>query len=262
MNKITIKDKRLLAVDMYLRNNSKKEIENSLEISTQELNNILLNSLPLDTVEDGKAVRHCIECGKVTDKSSCFCSLKCRIRYNQNKSIVRKVCPICNKEFETLTDMDFCSIRCASQKETPRKRSRVSLSEEQKKKIIKLRESGMSYAQIVKQTGISVYYVSRCCEEFGLSGNIRCRLDSTYTPRLGKCKRCGKEFLIYQTENASNPSQFCSRKCCLDNCNESSMKQYAVLRTVCCKTCGKPFTPSRYHHIYCSVKCRREKANQ
>ena len=102
------------------------------------------------------------------------------------------------------------------------------------------------------------------------------------------CQCCGKEF-----ESKVNSRKYCSKECCEKArelryeqakekrkeqavcivcgktfkrkdkekaCSEECKKVLSKKDETICKTCGKPFTPTKEHRKFCSTKCKKKQS--
>ena len=80
------------------------------------------------------------------------------------------------------------------------------MTEEQKNVIIKCRNSGLGYATIAKDIGLTKDAVVAFCRRNGLTGNMSGKAQDT----VGRCRECGAA--LVQTEGMKT-RVFCSVEC-------------------------------------------------
>ncbi len=126
----------------------------------------------------------------------------------------------------------------------------LSMTEEQKKQIIRLRKKGCGYTAVANKVGISKDTVKSFCRRNGLAGE---RASSAETQVPG-CRECGKP--LQQTEGMK-PRVFCCDECRVKWWHEhpEKIKQRAVY-SFTCAGCGKLFTAyGNSKRKYCSHEC-------
>ena len=113
------------------------------------------------------------------------------------------------------------------------------MTEEQKKRILHMRLSGMTYAEIADELALSVNTIKSFCRR-----NIKTK----------SCKYCGKSI---SQPYGTRQKKFCSDKCRMlwwnSHRNDVSKK---TISTYKCKCCGKPFQAyASSHRKFCSRIC-------
>lgn len=128
----------------------------------------------------------------------------------------------------------------------------MSITLEQKKNIIELRNDGYSHPKISDKLNITRDQVRDFCrtnsaKSMGLNTNIK------YIYQLPKghvCKACGKEYI--RKESETNSLKYCSANC--KEIAKEKRKQETMRKE--CKTCGKVFIRTYGMQEYCSKECR------
>jgi len=158
-----------------------------------------------------------------------FCSKPCG--YAHQRSLrVKKICPVCNKEFYVISSMA------------------------KKRKTCSLKCMGKRNSKKVKQTCKNchkVFYVvpSEIKRGNGKFCSIKCFNKYYHSVKI-VCQNCGKIFIKPQAIVKREEGKFCSRKCS----NEFHTQKIKKI----CKYCGKEFRvkPSRAEIArFCSYRC-------
>lgn len=123
------------------------------------------------------------------------------------------------------------------------------MTDNQKKQIKALRQSGLGYKKVAQEVGVSVDSVKSYCRNNGLTG-----VAATQTTNKAICRECGEQLVQPMKQK---PLKFCSSKC-RENWwrkhKDKAVRKSAV--SVTCAGCGKSFTA--YEHEkrkYCSHEC-------
>jgi len=115
----------------------------------------------------------------------------------------------------------------------------------QKNEIIRLRDSGKTYAEISKALGLSMNTVKSYCLRNGIGGEER--------KKKKHCVQCRKPM-----KNSIQPSRrFCGDACRMDwwQANPKKLNKKAFYHFTC-PVCKKPFTAyGNANRKYCSRKC-------
>lgn len=123
------------------------------------------------------------------------------------------------------------------------------MTDNQKQQIKILRESGESYAQISKMTGLPVNSIKTYCRRNNLT-NANTEKDN----KPSKCRYCGKpiEQILGRKEK-----KFCSDKCRMLWWNSHADQVNRKANYSCtCGFCGKQFISyGNKHRKYCSHSC-------
>lgn len=122
----------------------------------------------------------------------------------------------------------------------------IEMTEEEKKRILKLHKDGWGYKRIAEEMGISVNTVKSFCRRAQ-----QIQLDNA---NAGVCRYCGKP-LVYTP--GKKKKQFCDDRCrskyWVEHRNELAQK---VTYTFKCAHCGKEFTIyGKRNRKYCSKEC-------
>jgi len=127
----------------------------------------------------------------------------------------------------------------------------VIMTEEQKKVIIKSRNSGFGYATIEKEIGLTKDDVVAFCRRNGLTGNMA---GKTPEEAGSRCKECGAA--LVQAEGMKT-RVFCSVGCRKKWWKEhSEMLHKKAVYTHTCAGCGREFTAyGNSKRKYCSHAC-------
>lgn len=127
----------------------------------------------------------------------------------------------------------------------------IFMTNEQKRQIVKLRSTGISYAKIGEALGISGNTVKTYC----LRNNVTIKEKAVPAKAIPTfCKECGAP--ITQTEK-QKPRLFCSRACRENwwHSHPEQIKKKAVY-DFRCAGCDKPFSAyGNKHRKYCSHEC-------
>lgn len=117
------------------------------------------------------------------------------------------------------------------------------MTPEEKAKIIKMREGGLSYTLIAQRLGLTRGAVS----VYGLRQDAK--IGEVPKPE-GKCLCCGKEL-------AKHKHKFCSRRCRLTWWKENAeMSPKGAVYSYTCAYCGKRFsTYANKKRKFCSYDC-------
>jgi len=153
-----------------------------------------------------------------------LCSWNYKYNHQKNNSYEKftRVCPVCDKEFETIYyDKRYCNVKCKN-----RKNVKSILEKNKEKAAVKV---------------IDKRFCMYCGKEFETTSHNKkfCTYECRF--KMGTrniCNYCGK---VYYGSSGRN---YCSNECM----NKS------LERTVKCKICGKEFT-SYKREKYCSAKC-------
>ena len=130
------------------------------------------------------------------------------------------------------------------------------MTTDEKNKIISLRRSGMSMAEVADELGLSRNTVKSFCRRQGLTGDAETMpaVTITDTPFEKTCQCCGKPMVVYP---GRKEKKFCSDKCRLRAWNSSLGKtRLDGMLEYSCPACGKVFYayPNRKRK-YCSHDC-------
>lgn len=125
------------------------------------------------------------------------------------------------------------------------------MTEEQKNMVIKCRNSGLGYATIAKEIGLTKDAVVAFCRRNGLTGNMA---GKTPEETGSRCKECGAA--LVQAERMKR-RVFCSAKCRKkwwkehpENLNKKAVYIFT------CAGCGREFTAyGNSRRKYCSHAC-------
>lgn len=124
------------------------------------------------------------------------------------------------------------------------------MTEEQKSAIIRCRNSGLGYATIAKDIGLTKDAVVAFCRRNGLTGNMAGKVQDT----AGRCKECGAT--LVQTEGMK------TRVFCCAECRKKWWKEHPemldkkAVYTYTCAGCGREFTAyGNSRRKYCSHAC-------
>ena len=119
------------------------------------------------------------------------------------------------------------------------------MTQEERVRVHELRQSGMSYANIAKDTGLSLNTIKSFCLRNGMT--------SSKKEEGPRCLNCGKQL---------RKSQFKPRKFCCDGCRNTWWNKRRYLRSsdkmeeYICPVCGEKFYDySSKHRKYCSQNC-------
>ena len=125
------------------------------------------------------------------------------------------------------------------------------MMEEQKNSIIKCRNSGLGYATIAKEIGLTKDAVVAFCRRNGLAGN---RAGKALEETGSRCKECG--VALVQTEGMKT-RVFCSAECRKKWWKEHpEMLNKKAVYTHTCTGCGREFTAyGNSKRKYCSHAC-------
>lgn len=124
------------------------------------------------------------------------------------------------------------------------------MTEEQKKQIRHLRQTGCGYTMVAKRLDISKDTVKSFCRRNGLAGEMA---DRRLTEKE-RCRKCGSPL---QQIKGRKPRVFCCEPCRVTWWHEhpEKIRQRAVYSFICA-ACGKYFTAyGNSHRKYCSHKC-------
>ena len=124
------------------------------------------------------------------------------------------------------------------------------MTEEQKNLIIKYRNSGLGYAAVAKEIGLTKDAVVAFCRRQGLTGNMAVKV----LEAAGYCKECGVA-LVQAT--GMKTRVFCSTECRKKWWKEHpEMLNKKALYFYICAKCGKEFTAyGNSRRKYCSHAC-------
>lgn len=124
------------------------------------------------------------------------------------------------------------------------------MTEEQKNLIIKYRNSGLGYATVAKEIGLTKDAVVAFCRRKGLTGNMAAKV----LEAAGYCKECGVA-LVQAT--GMKTRVFCSTECRKEWWKEHpEMLNKKALYFYICAKCGKEFTAyGNSRRKYCSHAC-------
>ena len=124
------------------------------------------------------------------------------------------------------------------------------MTEEQKKVIIKCRNSGMGYATIAKDIGLTKDAVVAFCRRNSLTGNMAGKAQDT----AGRCRECGDA--LVQNEGMKT-RVFCSVECRKKWWKEHpEMLNKKAVYPYTCAGCGREFTAyGNSKRKYCSHAC-------
>ena len=125
------------------------------------------------------------------------------------------------------------------------------MTEEQKNVIIKCRNSGLGYATIAKDIGLTKDTVVAFCRRNSLTGNMAGKAPEGTGSR---CKECGAA--LVQTEGMKT-RVFCSVECRKKWWKEHpEMLNKKAVYTHTCAGCGREFTAyGNFRRKYCSHAC-------
>lgn len=193
---------------------------------------------------------------------------------------MKKICPICNEEFETnIPSQIYCSKYCSNKRRRLKAKnkefhkiceccgkefttkSNVKYCSEECKEIKSNEYHNLVYKKYCKycntyfetKNNSQVYCSEECRENFYKERQVLNNNNKNNNKNRKKkkykriCKTCGKEF----STNSTN-SKYCSEKCKQKNKNKKLNK------LVTCKTCGKKFS-TIHNKKYCSKECRDTK---
>lgn len=128
----------------------------------------------------------------------------------------------------------------------------------EKNRIIKLRKSGRSMAEIADELGLSRNTVKSFCRRQGLTGDPQAmpEISATDEPTEKTCQYCGKPMLVYP---GRKEKKYCSDSCRLRAWNGRLGDEclcLAGMREYTCPVCGTVFYayPNRKRK-YCSHDC-------
>ena len=129
----------------------------------------------------------------------------------------------------------------------------LTVTNEQKLQIRKLRKENCSYSNIASTLGVTLSAVKGYCQRNGLAG-VRAVTEPTPEPSVSCCKNCGKEVI---QRPGIKEIKFCSGSCRqawwndhLDLVSRKAVYEYT------CACCGKPFSAyGNSHRKYCSHSC-------
>lgn len=113
------------------------------------------------------------------------------------------------------------------------------MTDNEKRRILELRDMGYGYQRIANELGITVGSVRNYCSKMG---------------SRGLCKECGKELKLVP---GKKKKVFCSDKCRFIwwNKHRGELK-HKVMNKVTCKCCGTEFISfTNSKRTYCSVEC-------
>ena len=130
----------------------------------------------------------------------------------------------------------------------PPKRTYYHLSEEEKKKIIDLRENGISFIDIAAQTQINYSTVKTCVHRH----NKKMGKTSSRQP---KCPSCGAP--ITQTPG-TRKKKYCSYSCRMKWWSKHKEQMNRTLYTITCAKCGCSFESANPNQKYCTHTCYTE----
>ena len=85
----------------------------------------------------------------------------------------------------------------------------LSMTEEQKKQIIRLRKKGCGYTAVANKVGISKDTVKSFCRRNGLAGEMA----AVQGDSVPGCRECGKPFTAY----GNSRRKYCSHECYIRN---------------------------------------------
>ena len=124
------------------------------------------------------------------------------------------------------------------------------MTEEQKNLIIKYRNSGLGYATVAKEIGLTKDAVVAFCRRKGRTGNMAVKV----LEAAGYCKECGVA-LVQAT--GMKTRVFCSTECRKKWWKEHpEMLNKKALYFYICAKCGKEFTAyGNSRRKYCSHAC-------
>ena len=125
------------------------------------------------------------------------------------------------------------------------------MTEEQKKVIIKSRNSGLGYGTIAKDMGLTKEAVTAFCRRNGLTGNMA---EKAGAETGGQCKECGAALARVE---GMKTRVFCSAECRKKWWKEhpETLNKKAVY-THTCAGCGREFTSyGNSRRKYCSHAC-------
>lgn len=124
------------------------------------------------------------------------------------------------------------------------------MTEEQKNVVIKCRNSGLGYATIAKEIGLTKDAVVAFCRRNGLTGNMAAKVQDA----AGRCKECGT--VLVQAEGMK------TRLFCCAECRKKWWKEHPenlnkkAVYIFTCAGCGKEFTAyGNSRRKYCSHAC-------
>ncbi len=171
----------------------------------------------------------CLQCGKILDSGSKFCSRECKSK-SQTKRI-NLTCVGCGKLFSIYPYLkrktNYCSVECY-------------LNSTRRKRSTKCLVCGKDF--LVKE-----YLVK---QGYGLYCSRKCQF-ADYPDKINKiCPRCDKGFKV-------QPSIEHFRKFCSEKCRDNSVRDYV---TSICKKCGKIFELprsdlNRGRGNFCTYRC-------
>lgn len=127
------------------------------------------------------------------------------------------------------------------------------MTDEQKSRIIKLRQGGQSYKQIAEELNLTKNQIVSFCRRNGMIEKkeaAKPEFDSKH------CKNCGKPI---SQKPGRKPILFCSDACCQKWWNthpEAVHRRPSAIYHYTCACCGKSFTAyGNSHRKYCSHAC-------
>jgi len=131
----------------------------------------------------------------------------------------------------------------------------ITMTDDEKNRIAKLRQVGMGYKKIASILGINESTVKSHCRRHNLEGRVE-RPPETLLPGVvyKACKNCGELFLQYPDHREKI---FCCDTCRIKwwNSHLSQVKRKAMYEYNC-PTCGKKFFAyGNRHRKYCSHQC-------
>lgn len=132
---------------------------------------------------------------------------------------------------------------------SPYSEEALSMTDEEKQQITRLRKKGCGYTAVANKVGISKDTVKSFCRRNGLAGK-RASQDND----AAGCRECGRPL---QQRPGMKPRVFCCDECRVKWWHEhpEKIKQRAVY-SFTCAGCGKPFTAyGNSKRKYCSHEC-------
>lgn len=127
---------------------------------------------------------------------------------------------------------------------TPEKKERRLLSDEEKKKIIELKMAGLGGKAIATQLQLSPNSVKTFLHRHGK--------DSAYIALMGMCPCCGAQLI--QTPG-KKPKKFCSDACRMKWWAQHPEQMDRTLYTITCTQCGRSFETANPKRKFCGRAC-------
>ena len=123
---------------------------------------------------------------------------------------------------------------------------------ENKDKLIKLREEGYGYKRIANKLDISRSTVKRWCKRLGLDGHLGTK-PVTPKPNGKNCQECN-ETIVTINQHA----KFCCKKCKDKHYYRIRERVQTPILIKKCKVCDESFETNIPNKIYCAEECSKE----